>query len=297
MKHRTQSMLAALLGLSSFSAASHGAQAGQPASAPSLENLLEVYKEGRKAFNRGDLVTAKDAFTKVLRAKPDFDLAQIYMAQIRLAEAKWEARPRSLKIAGISSVAQVSFKGVSLADALEVVRREVEKSGKGVLAGPIELILQVPASDLERPVDLSVRDIRMTDFVSAVAFAGGVEISWHERGLMVRPGGAPEATPDPHAAAETRKVREAAAKWILPEVRFEGARVQDALQWLAGQPGAENLVVVAREPVSDIPLQFQLRHVPAPELLSTVALVSGMELTWHPWGAGLAPRNSLAIQQ
>ncbi len=65
---------------------------------PIREDLTNVYEAGRTAFNKGDLAAAKTAFTKVLKAKPDFDLAIIYMAQIRHAEEKWAARPRSQKI-------------------------------------------------------------------------------------------------------------------------------------------------------------------------------------------------------
>jgi|GEM_PF-3156407 len=280
-------LLAALLGpvfpLATLSAAE-----------PVREDLTKVYEAGRNAFNKGDYVKAKAAFAKVLKAKPDFDLAIIYMAQIRTAEAKWEARPRAQKIAEKSSIATITLSKVSLADALEVVRREVEKAGGGPAAGSIALLTDLPAEVLEREVDLSVSKISMQHFADIVGFAGGVHLAWHQQGISVT-ANAPILQDDDPAVAATKTMQQAARDKILPQLKMEGASVAEALVWLNQQmsPGAGPLII-GREPLSRRPITLDLRHIPLTEALNSIALVSGMEVSWHPWGAGLSPKTELA---
>jgi len=280
-------LLAALLGpvfpLATLSAAE-----------PVREDLTKVYEAGRNAFNKGDYVKAKAAFAKVLKAKPDFDLAIIYMAQIRTAEAKWEARPRAQKIAEKSSIATITLSKVSLADALEVVRREVEKAGGGPAAGSIALLTDLPAEVLEREVDLSVSKISMQHFADIVGFAGGVHLAWHQQGISVT-ANAPILQDDDPAVAATKTMQQAARDKIMPQLKMEGASVAEALVWLNQQmsPGAGPLII-GREPLSRRPITLDLRHIPLTEALNSIALVSGMEVSWHPWGAGLSPKTELA---
>jgi hypothetical protein len=280
-------LLAALLGpvfpLATLSAAE-----------PVREDLTKVYEAGRNAFNKGDYVKAKAAFAKVLKAKPDFDLAIIYMAQIRTAEAKWEARPRAQKIAEKSSIATMTLSKVTLADALEVVRREVEKAGGGPAAGSIALLTDLPAEVLEREVDLSVSKISMQHFADIVGFAGGVHLAWHQQGISVT-ANAPILQDDDPAVAATKAMQQAARDKILPQLKMEGASVAEALVWLNQQmsPGAGPLII-GREPLSRRPITLDLRHIPLTEALNSIALVSGMEVSWHPWGAGLSPKTELA---
>jgi hypothetical protein len=264
------------------------------AAEPVREDLTKVYEAGRNAFNKGDYVKAKAAFAKVLKAKPDFDLAIIYMAQIRTAEAKWEARPRAQKIAEKSSIATMTLSKVSLADALEVVRREVEKAGGGPQAGSIALLTDLPAEVVEREVDLSVSKVSMQHFADIVGFAGGVHLAWHQQGISVT-ANAPILQADDPAVAATKAMQQAARDKILPQLKMEGASVAEALAWLNQQmsPGAGPLII-GREPLSRRPITLDLRHIPLTEALNSIALVSGMEVSWHPWGAGLSPKTELA---
>ena len=260
------------------------------------EDLTKVYEMGRKSFNKGDLAAAKIAFAKVLRAKPDFDLAIIYMAQIRHAEAQWEARPRSQKIAEHSRVKKVELKEVTLGDALEVARRELEKAGGGAKAGTIELLTDVPAGTLDRPVTLSVGNLPMEQFVDTLAFAGDVRIAWHPKGLSVS---ANRASPDklePPAAAALRTMRETAQAQLIPRIHFENASVEEALQWLQGQTSADKgPLLVMRRPANPTKVNLKLRNSSIPDALRSLAIVADLEVSWHPWGAGLAPKTTLAV--
>ena len=289
MKVKTLPLMAALLGpVMAFTGVAWAEQG--------KEDLTKVYEAGRTAFNKGDLTKAKLAFAKVLRVKPDFDLAQIYMAQIRHAEAQWAARPRSRKIAEQARVAVVDFKTVTLGDALEVVRRELEKAGGGPGAGRIEVLTDLSVGLLERPVNFSVRNLPMMGFVDAVAFAGEVRIAWHPKGISVTAGPPSPDKMEPATAAAVQAMKEAAEAQVIPLIQFDITPLAEALQWLQGQadPGMGPLIVL-RGPVNLTKVNFELRHSSIPDALRSIAIVADLEVTWHPWGAGLAPKPTLAV--
>lgn len=271
---------------------------GEVRAEPGKEDLTKVYEAGRTAFNKGDLAKAKIAFARVLKAKPDFDLAIIYMAQIKHAEAQWEARPRSRKIAEKAVIAEVALTKVTLSDALEVLRREVEKAGGPTAAGNIALISDLSPDVLERPVELTVRNLPMMEFVDAVAFAGGVRISWHEKGLSVTATGTAPVPSDPGHEAAVKAMRQAARDQILTGMQMDGVSVREAVAWLTARtaPGKGPLIVV-REPVGAARITLNLRNVPLSEAINSVALIAGLEVSWHAWGAGLSVKPQLAANQ
>ena len=288
MKRKTIPLLAALLGPVILQPLLVKAD-------PVKEDLTAVYEAGRRAFNKGDLATAKTAFSKVLRAKPDFDLAQIYMAQIRHAEAQWEARPRSQKIAEKAQVASVAFHDVALSDALEVVRREVEKAGAGPTAGPIELMTDLSAEALAQPISLSVEKIPMQDFIEMVAFAGGVKIAWHPGGLSVTTGTTTETALDPARASAQKKMKESAQAQVIPSLHFEGTSLADSLAWLQAKADpSRGPRLLLRSPANPTKINLNLRNTSIPDALRSLAIIADLEVTWHPWGAGLAPKPALA---
>jgi hypothetical protein len=289
MKSTSLTLMAALLGPVFLLTGTAGAESGK-------EDLTKVYEAGRQAFHRGDLARAKTAFTRVLQAKPDFDLAKIYMAQIRHAEAQWEARPRSQKIAEKAQVRKVALTGVTLADALEVVRRELEKAGGGEAAGRIALITQLPPEVLERPVSLTVAELPMMDFVEAVGFAGDVRIAWHAEGLSVTPSGGMADRPDPRAAeAAVQRIKTNAAARIIPHLKMEELPASEAWARLLPWTGPAGVpLIVVRQPSPEMKVTLDLRQIPLSEAIRSVAMVCAQEVTWHPWGAGVSVKPAVA---
>jgi hypothetical protein len=265
---------------------------GMAGADPGKEDLTQVYEAGRRAFHQGDLTKAKTAFAKVLLAKPDFDLAQIYLAQIRHAEAQWAARPHSQKVAEQAMVRSVKLEAVSLADALEVTRRELEKAG----GRAISLVMDLPGDALDRTVSLSVENLPMRHFIDAVAFAGDVRIAWHPNGLSVT---ANPTTPDkmePARAAAVKTMQAAAEGQVIPRLFFDNISVPEALQWLqlkADRPGGP--LIVLRGPARPAPVTLDLRHVSLSDALRSVAIVADLEVSWHPWGAGLAAKSPVPV--
>ncbi len=289
MKSKTLPLMAALMGpVMMFT--------GIAAADPGKEDLTGVYEAGRQAFHKGDLAKAKVAFSKVLQAQPDFDLAQIYMAQIRHAEAQWAARPRSQKLAEQAVVKAVDLKSVSLADALEVARRGLEKAGGGPAAGAIGLLTDLPAGALDRPVSLSVRNLSMMQFMDAVAFAGDVRIAWHATGLSVTSHPSNPDKSEPARAAAIKAIQAAAQAQVIPRLTFDNVSVPEALQWLqlkAGRPQGPLIVLRGVAPPARVTLD--LRHVSLSDALRSVAIVADLKVSWHPWGAGLAAKPAVPV--
>ncbi len=184
---------------------------------------------------------------------------------------------------------------VTLADALEVVRREVEKAGRGPTAGTIALLTDLPAEVLERPVTLSVKQQPMPAFVEAVAFAGGVRISWHERGISVTSPEAAPARPGPAQEAAIRRMKEIAKTKVIPHLRMENVSAVEAWERLRQEARSSGPMIVVREPVTTATVNLDLRQIPLSEAIRSVALVTGMEVTWQPWGAGAYPKTAVAV--
>lgn len=289
MKSKTLPLMAALMGpVMMFT--------GIAAADPGKEDLTGVYEAGRQAFHKGDFAKAKAAFSKVLQAKPDFDLAQIYMAQIRHAEAQWAARPRSQKIAEQAVVKAVELQAVSLADALEVARRELEKAGGGPAAGAIALLTDLPAGALDRPVSVSVRNLPMMQFIDAVAFAGDVRIAWHTKGLSVTANPVPPDKMEPDRAAAIKAMLATAQAQVIPRLTFDNVSVPEALQWLQLKADRnQGPLIVLRGPAGPARVTMDLRHVSLADALRSVAIVADLEVSWHPWGAGLAAKPAVPV--
>lgn len=288
MKFTSLPLLAALAGPVLFLSSLPAARAAE-------QSLMDVYKSGRAAFNKGDLVTAKAAFTKLLKADPNFEIGKIYMAQIRYAEAQWEARPRALKIVEKARIASIKVGEIPLSDALELVRREVEKAGTGPTAGPIAMRMDLPAEVLERPVSLSVQDVSMQSWIEAVAYAGGVRIAITQQGLSVTVPPVPLDPNDKTAVAAMQKMRQRAQDQVLARMSMDHTTLPDALAWLqqqADKTQGQSPLIVSRAGIPATTVTLDLRNVPLSEAIRTLAILADLDVEWCAWGAGLRPKSN-----
>ncbi len=289
MKFTSFSLLAALAGPVLLMSTPVTAQAAK-------EDLMQVYNKGRDAFNKGDLATAKVAFTKLLKVDPNFELGKIYMAQIRYAEAQWEARPRSVKIVEKAKIGTIAFSNIPLSDALELVRREVEKAGTGATAGHMEMRLDLPAEVLAQPVSLSVKDVPMQWWIDAVAYAGGVNISLDQKGLSVSSGPPAVDLSDKAAVTAIRKMRQRAQEQVLARIAMDKATLPEALAWLRQQTDqSKGPLIVTRTGVPAVTVTMDLRNIPLSEALRTIAILTDLDVDWNAWGAGLRPKSATPL--
>ena len=256
----------------------------------------DEYERGRAAYHRGDLVTARGCFEKVLKAVPDFELAKVHLAQVAAAERELAKVPRSLKVSRATPSGRVRWEGVPVADALEATRRLVEKAA-GV---PVGLRQQLPADLLQREVVIQMSDGTIDDLLEALAWAGGFRISHETEGLAALPAG-PTGKWD--AGTAERPTAEAAArKLVLQRLEVQDATLEEALAFLrlklregAGDGPVPTIILRADVAAAGKTVTMDLRNISLAEALRMAAMLAGdLEVRWFPWGAGLEPKAATA---
>ena len=283
-----------LLPLTVLLAAIPAVFAGEPGSG------MEVYNKGRAALERGDVVTARQCFEKLLRAKPDFDLARIQLAQVVVAERELAKIPQSLKAARKETVPRMELSGVSLEEAAAAVTRALERAGGGSEKWTVRLGGHLPEAVSQRSISLSASEASVDNVLVALGFAGGVQFSYTAEGLAVREAagqargkfdaGDPKA-PDMSAAAK---------KIILDRIVFEDATLAEALLFLQRKSAElsggrlKPLFVIRHDIAPRGAVTLDLRNVSLHDAVGAVCLMADIEAKWYPWGAGIGSRQAAA---
>ncbi len=271
----------------------------QPQSLAGEKSLTgeQVYVKGKAALDRGDLVTARRCFEQLLRAKPDFEMAKIQLAQVVVAERELAKIPWSFKTARAEVLPRLELSDETLADAVEKVAGLLEKAG-GRAAGALR-VEPAPAIAKSRLVSLSATRVKYDDVLEALGYAGGVQITHTAAGLAMREetgarqrfdAGNP-AAPDMSGALE---------KLMLDRFVLEEAEAAGAVTFLCRKAaelsgGAVRPVFVMRHdaaPRSTVSLE--LRNVSVRDALHAVCLMADLEVKWFPWGAGIGNRQAAA---
>jgi hypothetical protein len=257
----------------------------------------QVYVKGKAALDRGDLVTARRCFEQLLRAKPDFEMAQIQLAQVVVAERELEKIPKALKVARAEVLPRLELSDETLADAAEKVAGQLEKAGGGA-AGAVT-VGPVPSGAEKRLVTLSVTQAKFDDVFEALGFAGGMRISYTAAGLTMREDTGERRQYDA-GNAKAPDLSAAAGKLMLDRFVLEQADAAEAIAFLRRKAaelsgGAVRPIFVIRHdaaPRSAVTLD--LRNVSLRDALDAVCLMADLEVKWFPWGAGIGNRQAAA---
>ncbi len=174
--------------------------------ASSQPSIQKLFAAGKEALNKGDLVTAKRMFqairTRVNRhASVDYYLAQIRLAEKEGAAVKLEDRLTAIKVASLA------LEDVTLEEAVEVVRKQLEELGNA--SAQANFVLLVPPEIRNARFSLSLTDVPLTALLDYMATLSGAELSYEKHAVVFRPlgsgddagegeGGLPgPANPDP----------------------------------------------------------------------------------------------------
>ncbi len=252
----------------------------------------QVYEKGRAALNRGDLPEARKCFEMLLKAKPDFELARIQLAQVVLAEKEQAKIPQSLKVARKAVVNRIEWSGATLDEAVATAAKQLEKAS-GVENWTVTTTNQLPEKVSGRLVSLSVSGIPVDHLLEALGFAGGVRFSYTASGLAVK-----EETGGARAAWDAGNPKlpsmdEAAKKLVIDRLQFKEAKVEDALAFLQEKAatvsgGRLKPVFAARyDLAAGSTVTMDLRNISLYDALHSVCMVADMEERWFPWGAGI----------
>ncbi len=261
---------------------------------------MEVYNKGRAALEKGDVVTARQCFEQLLRAKPDFDLARIQLAQVVVAERELAKIPQSLKVARKETVLRMELSSVPLEEAAAAVTRALERAGGGSEKWTVRLGGHLPETVSQRNVALSAAESSVDNVLEALGFAGGVQFSYTAEGLAVREAngqargkfdaGDPRA-PDMSAAAK---------KVVLDRIVFQEASPAEALLFLQRKSAElsggrlKPLFVIRHDIAPGGAVTLDLRNVSLHDAVGAVCVLADLEAKWYPWGAGIGSRQAPA---
>ncbi len=259
---------------------------------------MQVYNKGRAALEKGDVVTARQCFEQLLRARPDFDLARIQLAQVVVAERELAKIPQSLKVARKETVPRMELSGVPLEEAAAAVARALERAGGGSEKWTVRLGGHLSETASQREVALSASECSVDNVLEALGFAGGVQFSYTAEGLAVREAnrqargkfdaGDPRA-PDMSAAAK---------KVVLDRIVFQEASPAEALLFLQRKSAElsggrlKPLFVIRHDIAPRGAVTLDLRSVSLHDAVSAVCLLADLEAKWYPWGAGIGSRQA-----
>ena len=256
---------------------------------------MQVYEKGKAALEKGDVATARQCFEQLLRAKPDFEMAKIQLAQVVVAERELAKIPGSLKVARAEVLPRLELSGVSLADAAATVARSLEKAGGGAVnVGGV-----LPDSARARTVSLSATQAKFDHLLEALGYAGGVQFSYTAQGLAMREETGSRAQFDA-GDAKLPDMSAAAGKLVIDRFALEDATVPEAIAYLQRKAAdlsggkVRPIFVIRHDAAPRGGVTLDLRNISLRDAVCSVCLMADLEVRWFPWGAGVGSRQAAA---
>ena len=259
---------------------------------------MQVYEKGKAALEKGDVATARQCFEQLLRAKPDFEMAKIQLAQVVVAERELAKIPGSLKVARAEVLPRIELSGVSLADAAATVARSLEKAGGGA-TGVVNVGGVLPESVRARTVSLSATQAKFDHLLEALGYAGGVQFSYTAQGLAMREETGSRAQFDA-GDAKLPDMSAAAGKLVIDRFALEDATVPEAIAYLQRKAAdlsggkVRPIFVIRHDAAPRGGVTLDLRNISLRDAVGSVCLMADLEVRWFPWGAGVGSRQAAA---
>jgi hypothetical protein len=263
------------------------------------ESGAEVYEKGRRALEKGDLVTARQCFEKLLAANPNFDLALAQLAQVAVLEKKLARIPVTLKTARAQRIDAFAVHQASLEETIRFFCRKLEQTG-GAKPLTVNVTGVLPEAVNERPVTINAREATYDHVLQAVGFAADVSFSYLSDGIAVATErGAAEF---PAGNAKEPTLQAAAAKLDMGRLELHDADVSEAFTNLAARAAkvgggqVKPFFVIRHDCTPRRGVTLDLRNVSLEEAVRAVCLVADLEETWFPWGAGIGNPRPKAVE-
>ena len=77
--------------------------------------------------------------------------------------------------------------------------------------------------------------------------------------------------------------------------RGENTTMEEAIHWLQNQSDStQGPLLAMRLPSHQTKVNLKLRHCSMMDALHSLAIIGDLEVSWHSWGVGLAPKTTLA---
>jgi hypothetical protein len=260
---------------------------------------MQVYEKGKAALDRGDLVTARQCFEQLLKAKPDFEMAKIQLAQVVVAERELAKIPKVMKVARVELLPRLTMNGMTLEEAATAVARSLEKAAGGA-AGVVNVTCgTLPENVRGRTVSLSASQVKFDHVLDAIGYSTGVQISYTPQGLAVREETGSRVQYDAGDPGEP-DLSGAAGKIVIDRLALSEAELSDALAHLERKAAdlsggkVKPIFVVRHDAAPRSTVTLDLRNISLRDAVGAVSLMVDREVKWFPWGAGIGNRQAAA---
>jgi hypothetical protein len=259
---------------------------------------MQVYENGKAALERGDLATARRCFEHLLKAKPDFEMAKIQLAQVVVAERELAKIPKSLKVARAEVLPRLELSEVTVEDAAATMARSLEKAANGA-AGPVHAGGALPDDVRRRLVSVSASQTKMDHLLQAIGYAAGVQFSYTAQGLAMREETGSRLQYDTGDPKES-DLSAAAGNVVLDRLVLQDAEVSEALAHLQRKAAelsggkVRPLFVIRYDAAPRSVVSLDLRNISLRDAVGAVSLMADREVKWFPWGAGIGNRQAAA---
>jgi hypothetical protein len=169
-------VLALLLGTSPPS------PAADPAPPPSIQ---DVYDQGRAAFFRNDLATAKRLLTRVNQADPRHRPTVIMLKNIAMAEKEAATKANSLEARlRRTTLPRLDLADTRLPDALEFI--QLKAAAVSADGHKPNFVIRLTEEDLRRPVTLQLSKPSLHTALAAVATLADLDIIYESHTVTIR---------------------------------------------------------------------------------------------------------------
>ncbi len=157
-----------------------------PAPATPSPEVQALLTEGLAAYQKGDMVKAKEAFEMVYSMDPRNTVAIGYLRRIKAGEGTAPKSVDKEKQLAAIILPQVQFREATLGSALDYFKRTVEKQTGGRLA--ISFVVQLPVEVVNAPnVTLSLSNIPVTEALRYLGDQVNANVVYEKYAIVVKP--------------------------------------------------------------------------------------------------------------
>jgi len=149
-------------------------------------DVQQFLTEGQTAYMRGDLATAKSAFSMAYQIDPRNQVAIGYLKRIKVDEAsKPKGNDQERQLAALI-IPQIQFRDATVGAALDYFKRAVEKQSGGRQA--VNFVVQLPAEQVNtQTVTLNLTNVPFTEAVRYFAELANATVVYDKYAIMVKP--------------------------------------------------------------------------------------------------------------
>ncbi len=161
--------------------------AGSFAAPPPSPEVQQLLTEGREAYTKGDLATAKSAFEMVYQIDPRNTVAIGFLRQIKVAQERMPKGVAQEKSLEALIIPKIEFHDATLREALDVLKKKAAEVSGGKQAANF-VIPSADATDAPR-ITLSLQNIPFADAVRYIGKVANFEFRFEKYAIVGKPAG------------------------------------------------------------------------------------------------------------